>query len=152
MGCFSFLCSTCEEPLNSDSFSGEHCTLFLMEKGLILEWMQGQYDSYGRVFDDARESVEWASRDWSMLGTKEHSGANVCDLMSSSDSESGLAAYHTECLEIGKHPIVSDHDPEQGWGDYKYTTQGPHRHEVPRDNGIITLPPGEDGITWTKAG
>ncbi len=65
MGCFSFLCSTCEEPINSDSFSGEHCTLFLMEKGVILEWMQGQYDSYGRVFDDDLESVKWASRGWS---------------------------------------------------------------------------------------
>ncbi len=163
MGCFSYLCATCEKPINSDSFSGEHCVLFLIEKGVILEWMQGQYDSYGRVFKVDTTNLGphsdevcqlWETRSWSGFDKPEHPAgdlASVCDLQFNSDEDSGIAAYHTECLPPGEHPIVSDGDPEQGWSDYEYTTKGPFRHEVPRDNGIITLPPGDDGITWTKA-
>ena len=155
MGCFSFLCSTCEEPINSDSFSGEHCTLFLLEKGEILEWMQGQYDSYGRVFNVDTANLGPHSDEVSQLWETMEWG-RVCNLIFDSDEESGIAAYHTECLPKGEHmaasdgPIVSDNDPEQGWGEYKYSTQGPHRHEIAEQDSPITMPPGTDGITWTK--
>ena len=129
MGCFSFLCSTCDKPINSDSFSGEHCILFLMEKGKTLEYMQGQYDSYGRVFKvdtkglgphSDEVSYEWEARDWS----------GVCDLMHNNEADSGIAAYHGGCYSLGATPEVSDGDPEQGWGNYKFTTEGNIGHKV----------------------
>jgi hypothetical protein len=78
MGCFSFLCSECEQPINSDSCSGEHCILFLMEKGEILEWMQGQYSSYGHVFQaDGKTHQLWQTRGWSGLDNQGHPSGDL---------------------------------------------------------------------------
>ena len=125
MGCFSFLCSECGDPLRSNSYSGEFSILFLLEDGTIREWMQGEYDSYGRVFQSATTgmsvypgedpwgevsvSQEWESMDW----------GDVCKLMHSSNPKTGMAAYHIRCWHAheGNIPEVSEHDPNQGWRD-----------------------------------
>lgn len=69
MGCFSFICKECNKPVNSDSFQGEMVKLFLLKDGKVIQQMEGEYDSYGRVFIDGtqdktvkhplRESVQW---------------------------------------------------------------------------------------------
>jgi hypothetical protein len=108
MGCFSFICTECGEPVNNSSFSGENVRLSLLEKGKVIEEMQGQYDSYGRVFDKNGDSVEW-SKDW----------GKVCDLMFDDDSNSGMSAAHVACIKDGYKPTkVSEDDPNQGWGEY----------------------------------
>lgn len=75
MGCFSFLCNECGEGVNSTSFSGEMVKLFLLKDGKIIQEMEGEYDSYARVFIDgtkengrfsssmARDSVYWKDPD-----------------------------------------------------------------------------------------
>ena len=64
MGCFSFMCKECGEAILSDSFSGDPVELFLLDEGKVIEQMSGQYDSYGRVFDDNQDSIEW-NMEWS---------------------------------------------------------------------------------------
>lgn len=69
MGCFSFLCKECNKPVNSDSFEGEMVKLFLLKDGKVIQQMEGEYDSYGRVFIDGtqdttvkhplRKSLQW---------------------------------------------------------------------------------------------
>ena len=120
MGCFSFECKVCGKPGNSDSFSGEHVRLCLLEKGEIIEEMAGQYDSYGRVFDDKMESRLWKSYEW----------GGVCDLMFNKDPRNGIALIHTEC-DKGMTPTTrSEGDPDQGWGRYQYSRDGENYHKV----------------------
>jgi hypothetical protein len=129
MGCFSYICPECEHPICSDSFSGEHCILMLVKDGNVLEWMQGEYDSYGRVFkvetkglgphsgDEA--SYLWTVMDWS----------DICSLHYGGCSYSGIAAYHSGCFDGDMENVcVSNDDPEQGWGDYRFPTEGTHAH------------------------
>jgi len=107
MGCFSFLCKECGQPINSSSFRGERCMLFLLVEGLVVESMEGEYDSYGRVFDEEGESIKWGV-DWS----------NVCELMFDKDKSNGIVAIHEDCFK-GKIPMErSEDDPDQGWGDF----------------------------------
>lgn len=137
MGCFSFICSECGEPINSNSFSGEHCILFLLNDGKIQEWMQGEYDSYGRVFKestgkDQKESQQWETTTWD----------GVCDLMFDENPDSGIGAYHTECWANALDqvmPVVADRDPDQGWGEYHHTTKGKFFHGI-----------GEEGLSFIK--
>jgi len=113
MGCFSYVCQICGDPVNSDSFSGEHVKLFLLKEGKVIEKLSGQYDSYGRVFDENMKSIEW-KMDWT----------DVCDLEFSKDKSNGIAAIHTDCFD-GTIPIErSESDPDQGWGEYKHSTDG----------------------------
>ena len=105
MGCFSFMCKECGEAVLSSSFDGDPVELFLLEEGKVIEQMSGQYDSYGRVFDDNQDSIEW-KLDWSA----------VCDLMHNNNEQSGISAVHTKCFK-GKIPTEqSEDDPNQGWG------------------------------------
>jgi hypothetical protein len=105
----------------------------LVEHGKVLEWMQGQYDSYGRVFKieaapyknkdhglrGVTSSYEWTVKDW----------GDIVDLHFSSDSQSGIAAYHSKCFDGDMENVeVSDDDPEQGWEDYRFPTEGTHGH------------------------
>ena len=116
MGCFSFMCKECGKPILSDSFSGEPVKLFLLEKGEVIEMMESQYDSYGRVFDDNMDSREWALP-WSDMDEGVNVGdKTVCGLMSDKTYNSGMAAVHSGCY-TGKIPITpSEGDPNQGWG------------------------------------
>jgi len=133
MGCFSFRCKQCGEPINSNSFSGQHCTLYLLEDGKIIERMTGQYDSYGRVFDTKGESVEWKSYPWSgtYVDGKRLNTPSVCDLMFNDDKSNGIAAFHTDCGSNEALPTTrSEDDPEQGWGSYPDPILTYHQHAI----------------------
>lgn len=105
MGCFSYICKECGKPVLSNSFRGEKVKLFLLQEGKVIEEMEGEYDSYGRVFDDKGDSIEW-KLSWD----------KVCDLHHNSNRGSGQAAIHSKCYK-GKVPItISENDPDQGWG------------------------------------
>ena len=108
MGCFSFICKECGEPIKSSSFRGERCILYLIQDGLVIESMQGEYDSYGRVFDENGDSIKWKLLPWS----------GVCDLMFNKDKHNGIAAIHEECFDGIVPNKRSDGDPDQGWGDF----------------------------------
>ena len=136
MGCFSSLCKECGKPVNSDSFSGEHCTIYLLIDGKLVEEMTGQYDSYGRVFNGkknkdgsagGKDSFEWKYDKWGNLVT--------FDL--NDKKNSGFAYVHTDCKsKIYKVPnTISKDDPNQGWGNYKYTTEGKPYHNVHKSKG-----------------
>ena len=108
MGCFSFKCKTCGRPINSDSLRGQQCVLFLIRDGEIIDSIEGEYDSYGRVFKKDGNSVKW-TLDW----------INVCNLMSHKDKNNGIAAFHLNCYK-GEPPTErSESDPNQGWGKFK---------------------------------
>lgn len=119
MGCFSYLCNDCGHPINSDSYSGEHCILMVVEDGEVLEWMQGQYNSYGRVFmDGLADSYEWTVKDWSDI-VNMHFGMN----------SDGISAYHSKCFDGDmSNESDSENDPEQGWGKYRFPTEGSAAH------------------------
>ena len=117
MGCFSFICQKCGKGINSTSFSGENVRLSLLSKGKVIEEMQGQYDSYGRVFDKDGNSIEW-KKSWD----------EVCDLMFEGGSGSGISAIHTFCLGKDADGYAqtekSDDDPDQGWNKIKSFHKG----------------------------
>lgn len=105
MGCFSYMCKECGEPILSNSFRGEKVELFLLLNGKVIEHMSGEYDSYGRVFDKNFKSIKW-KMNWN----------EICKLMFDFDETNGIAAIHTRCFD-GKLPTTqSEHDPDQGWG------------------------------------
>ena len=108
MGCFSFMCKKCGKPVRSDSLRGQEVVLFLLEDGDIIEQMEGEYDSYGRVFNPQNtKSYEW-HMEWE----------DVCNLMFKQDRKNGIAAIHLKCWN-GKYPeLRSEDDPDQGWGDF----------------------------------
>ena len=114
MGCFSFLCKVCGDPINSDSSKGENVRLSLLEKGKVIEEMQGQYDSYGRVFDKDGESIDWG-KSW----------PGVYDLMVEGGRSSGISAVHVGCF-VGEYVPTenSNDDPNQGWGKLKRVHMG----------------------------
>lgn len=146
MGCFSYMCSECEHPICSDSFSGEHCILMLVVENKVIEWMQGEYSSYGTVFKidprayKSRENglagvddcYSWTVMDW----------GDIVDLHFGGNSYSGIAAYHSGCFDGDMENVcVSNDDPEQGWEDYRFPTEGTHAHGT-----TIKVPP-----KWAKA-
>jgi len=108
MGCFSFKCKTCGQPINSNSFRGEQCVLFLIKDGEIIESMEGEYDSYGRVFNNGGHSVEWEIP-WN----------DICDLMFDKKKNNGMAAFHLNCYDGTPPTEESEDDPNQGWGKFK---------------------------------
>jgi len=115
MGCFSFMCKECGKPILSNSFAGQLVKLFLLKDGEVIEEMEGQYDSYGRVFDDNMDSIEW-KMPWAGWAIPEGSTElTVCDLMGA-DARSGIAAVHTKCWKGNVPTAESDYDPDQGWG------------------------------------
>ena len=101
MGCFSFLCKACGKSIKSNSFRGEPVTLYLLKDGKVLQSMEGEYDSYGRVFGE-----KWAMP-W----------GEVCDLMFSEDRRDGIAAIHVKCRQALPPLTQSERDPNQGWGE-----------------------------------
>lgn len=116
MGCFSWICPKCGKPINSDSTTGENAILILYFDGKMVECMEGQYDSYGRVFDREHNSTEWVNK-W----------GDICTLMfekSNNDPEhkTGLMAFHQGCWPNVRKERYQDYDlpkddPDQGWGD-----------------------------------
>ncbi len=119
MGCFSFMCQKCGKPILSDSFSGQPVELFLLENGIVVDKMGGQYDSYGRVFtEDLKDSIQW-KRYWTYgypETVEDPHSTPACDLLNDSSLSNGIAAIHTSCYS-GEIPTESSpQDPNQGWG------------------------------------
>ena len=106
MGCFSYLCNECGKPILSDSFQGEAVRLYLLQDSEVIESMRGEYDSYGRVFDINRESVEWTSMNWAEAVHMHFNKSKCC----------GFAAIHERCFTGELPEIISKNDPNQGWG------------------------------------
>lgn len=105
MGCFSFICKESGKPINSSSFDGDACRLFLLKDGKPIEEMVGHYDSYGRVFSEDGKSFEW-KMEW----------GEVVGLMFDGNDNNGIAAV-LENHWIGNIPTTqSEDDPNQGWG------------------------------------
>jgi hypothetical protein len=126
MGCFSYICKVSGEPVLSTSFDGEPVHLFLIEDGIVQQHMFGNYDSYGRVFDETGDgSFEWVG-DWGDLVTQHFNG----------DPTSGFAAIKDKHYD-GTYPTtISDDDPNQGWGDddFGYIDVNMDRVEEPFNN------------------
>jgi hypothetical protein len=106
MGCFSFICQKCGKAILSNSFSGQPVNLFLLKDGEIIEQMEGEYDSYGRVFDKNKKSIKW-EMDW----------LDVCSLMFNKERDNGIAAIHSKCYKEETPTKRSNDDPNQGWGE-----------------------------------
>ena len=54
------MCKHCGNAVLSSSFDGDPVTLYLLQDGKVIEQMEGQYDSYGRVFREGNEgSHKW---------------------------------------------------------------------------------------------
>lgn len=129
MGCFSFLCLESGKPINSSSFGGDPVHLFLLRKGEVIEYMYGNYDSYGRVFtgkqDPDRSDTFETSFIWGGGDDADYKQwLAVCALMSGtydgSDMSSGIAAIHGHLWTPMADPWptrASASDPNQGWGD-----------------------------------
>jgi len=98
MGCFSYKCKVCGSAIIHE----EHCKLFFLSKGKIVETQEGDYDSYGRAGGNM-----W-SEDWNML----------VDLHFGKDNTSGFAAVHLACIRDKKYTprTRSADDPNQGAG------------------------------------
>lgn len=116
MGCFSFICKECGEAVLSNSFRGQKVKLFLLKDGDVVQDMEGEYDSYGRVFtEDRSDSIHWdnpfpdkpTDRPW----------GHVCDLMFDKDASNGIAAIHSKCFHGNIPTTRSEVNPNQGWGD-----------------------------------
>ena len=106
MGCFSYICKGCGTPINSTTFAGESCIIFLLDKGVVVEQMEGQYDSYGRIIDENDITHEWKHKEWGEL----------CDMHFDDDKSTGFAVYHSACHK-GKVPkTISKDDERQGFG------------------------------------
>jgi hypothetical protein len=107
MGCFSYLCKKCGKPINSVTFNGDACHLFLLKNGKLIEHMHGNYDSYGRVFNSKQFN---GSFEWKLGWT------NVHQLNKHPEKNNGIAAYHDECYSGTKPRTRSEGDPNQGFG------------------------------------
>ena len=129
MGCFSFLCKKCDKGIESSSFDGDECRLSLLKDGKVIQEMEGEYDSYGRVFiNDTQKSQVWkdpfpekapTNNDQYFIDKKDDHWIwlRVCSLLHSNDNSNGIAAYCKKC-DNGEIPTTrSDNDPNQGWGD-----------------------------------
>lgn len=128
MGCFSFMCKECGKPILSNSLAGQKTKLFLLKDGEVIQMMEGEYDSYGRVFIDGtqdetvrhelRMSIDWENPFPEMpVKNGRNTWGRVCDLMWSDDESNGIAAIHSKCF-TGVMPCTrSKQDPNQGWGE-----------------------------------
>jgi hypothetical protein len=129
MGCFSFLCKECGNAILSTSFRRQQVKLFLLRNGEVIQEMEGEYDSYGRVFtEDLKDSIYWKNPTpeipleeyWQKDGdTPDNHGywLRVTDLMFHGDKSNGIAAIHSDCF-TGEVPHTrSESDPNQGWGE-----------------------------------
>ncbi len=100
MGCFGYICKNCGEPVNYK----EGVKLFLLQRGKVLEEMEGDYNHYGSVDDQ-----EWEA-DW----------GDVCMLQFGQERSSGIAAIHTDCWNGVIPKERSDDDPKQAAGKPKH--------------------------------
>lgn len=138
MGCFSYICPKCNNPIYADKYGnciGEEVRLARLVKGKVVEWMLGRYDSYGKVHVAEKDAVaqfsehwigdvkifneqethEWLTAEWSTL-VAEHL---------SPDDYTGTIAIHDKCWDGEFGNIKSKDDPDQGWNDYESSEKSP---------------------------
>jgi len=124
------MCQKCGKPILSDLHSGQPVELFLLENGIVVDKMSGQYNSYGKVFkEDLKSSVEW-KRYWTKGYPKtveDPHSTPACDLLNDSDIANGIAAIHTSCYSGEVPTECSPQDPNQGWGSEDDTEHDPNR-------------------------
>lgn len=114
MGCFSYICQGCGEPVLSNSYTGEDVILFHLQKGEVIQTMQGQYNSYGACFkEDGNSSFHWGP---SAEEDHDYWCGIVDEHFDPEDQTSGIAAIHCECYRNMTPNERSDNDPNQGWG------------------------------------
>lgn len=106
MGCFSYICSICGEPIVSDP-KAEHVTLYSIRRkdNVVVESMAGLYDSYGTVHKDPN-SDKWDNYEWEVFDWDE-----ICE------GKAYIHAVHTRCKPENYEPIgESEGHDEQGIG------------------------------------
>lgn len=109
MGCFSYICKKCGTPINADIGVGEKCIIFLLDKGVVVEQMQGRYDMYGRVIDENGATHEWGYKEWNEL----------CDMQFDEDEGTGFAVFHSACYDGVLPTTKSGDDENQGFGEVR---------------------------------
>jgi len=106
MGCFSYLCEVCGDPVICDGPVQDRVKLWMLRDGKPVQSMEGMYSGYGTVNDDNGDEVKWDG-DW----------VGLVDMAFNDNPGDGWAAIHSRCFS--KHtqvPITrSDDDPNQGW-------------------------------------
>ena len=113
MGCFSFICKKTKKAAMSTSFDGSPVHLFLLKDGKVIEYMHGNYDSYGRVFTEGgMDKMPPESNKWKL------SWSECCNLIFNSNRNDGIALILDPHWKEGDpFPTEqSDGDPDQGWG------------------------------------
>lgn len=133
MGCFSYICPKCGDPIYSDKYGnciGEEVRLARLVKGKVVECMKGRYNAYGRVhrgedsshilgsssgeeikiFDNSNDKEHnWVSIEWSEFVDEQYND----------DSDTGIVAIHEKCWDGSFGETISEGDPDQGWRDYE---------------------------------
>jgi len=135
MGCFSYICPKCGNPIYADRYGnciGEEVRLARLVKGKVVEWMRGRYDSYGKVHIPAGDGFKsehfiiadsgqliqiydekmkhnWLTSTWN----------NIVNEQFSNDKSEGLIAIHEKCWNSDWGNVQSKDDPDQGWNDYE---------------------------------
>jgi len=104
MGCFSYKCKSCDNPIWSDSFNGHQCVGFYLLNGKVIEEVRGEYNSYGGTF----EKPSWSSDEW----------GRMVDVHYNDDNTSGFAFFHEACYNSELPTTKSADDPFQGWLDF----------------------------------
>lgn len=139
MGCFSYICPKCKNPIFSDKYGnciGEEVYLGLLIDGKIVEEMFGKYDSYGKVHTD-KDSFHKLNGKLLTVPTLDCNGSDghhvwiydfgdkiktwgrIVDLHFDRNEKNGIVAVHKKCWD-GKFPSEqSKDDPNQGWRDYE---------------------------------
>lgn len=108
MGCFSYLCKECGKGILSNSFKGEMVKLFYIKDGKVIEMMEGEYDSYGRVFIDGTQckGVKHPLRDSLAWKHQKCISASFSEL----DYAMYLAHRDIECRQMYEDLKVTDPD------------------------------------------
>lgn len=99
MGCFSFLCKECNEPVYHDWPTGDDVKLYLLEEGKVIESLEGMYTGYG-----ATHGADW-----------QHGWDECCRLMFDKSPKNGIAAVHKACCKGSVPTSQSESDPGQGF-------------------------------------
>ena len=99
MGCFSFLCKECKKPIYHDWPTGDDVKLYLLQKGVVVESLEGMYNGYGAV-----HGADW-KQSWD----------ECCRLMFDKSPANGIAAVHKDCCKGTTPTTQSKQDPGQGF-------------------------------------
>lgn len=107
MGCFSFNCKKCDQPVLHSFGWGQAVRLYLLEDGAVIESMDGMYSGFGTVINDHSDQQEWKTKSW----------LDICALIASDDECNGIAAVHEGCYDTyGAVPSTKSSDaPYQGY-------------------------------------